>query len=454
MEDVKREIVTIMFRQKKTIYVTTAIIFVFSVLVAYFWPPTYSASGSILVKAKKAEKTPGSLEKELIRTNPITKEDLATEVQILTSFDVIARTVKSLREARKYPVVVKKTADVNKEYYDLKDSIKTEITPSSSVINITFFDKNKEFATTFLKALIHEYIGFRMSVYNPESTDNFYSTQTKEYRNNLIKQEGELISSMENSKSADPVKEIENNLVLKIELEKQLNPLKTDVIDKTNLIDLLDKSINSKNTEAFKFIENVASIKQLSVALNELQLEKTNYLKRYLPESDKIILINEQISKIEARLIAEAKSYKSFLEKDLATVKQKVQNIQQRIDTLNIVNVELKKHAIQNDRLTIEKNVTNDSYTTLALRKNESNLNTALSTDFFINVITDVFPSNGAVFPKKRLLIPIGLVTGLLAGCAFGFVRDYFNNTFKTPGEIAHYANLPILFSIPKDDSA
>ncbi|MBF0343722.1 MAG: hypothetical protein HQL06_05760 [Nitrospirae bacterium] len=452
MEDIKREILTILFRQKATIILTTIMIFTCSVLVAFFWPPTYSASGAILVKSKKAEKTPDSLEKELIRTNPITKEDLSTEVQILTSFDVIARTVKHLKDTNKYPLTLMKKSDVNKEYYDIKDSIKTEIIPSSNVITITYYDKNKDFAVMFLKELILEYIGFRMSVYNPESTENFYTSQTKEFRTNLITQEGELIASVEKTHSADPVKEIENNLVIKVDLERLLNNLKTDVIDKTNLIETLNKNINAKNPDAFKFIENVASIKQLSVSLNDLQLEKIAYLKKYLPESEKIALINEQISKLEGKLMSEAKNYKVVLEKDLNTIQQKIQDLQQRLNVINTLNVELKKQAIRNDRMNLEKNVLNDSYTTLSLRKNESRLNSSLATNFFINVITEAFPSNGAVFPKKRILLPIGLIAGLLTGCTFGFIRDYFNNTFKTPREIEDFAKLPLLFSIPSDD--
>jgi hypothetical protein len=59
------------------------------------------------------------------------------------------------------------------------------------------------------------------------------------------------------------------------------------------------------------------------------------------------------------------------------------------------------------------------------------------------------FPSNGAIYPKKRIVIPLGVLVGFLMGFSFGFLRHYFDHTFKKPTDVEHVAELNVIFSIP-----
>ncbi|MBF0564451.1 MAG: hypothetical protein HQK89_04345, partial [Nitrospirae bacterium] len=86
--------------------------------------------------------------------------------------------------------------------------------------------------------------------------------------------------------------------------------------------------------------------------------------------------------------------------------------------------------------------------------KQEARLNSdTKSSNFFITVLNKAFPSDGRVFPKKRIVIPLGLIVGFMTGCSLGFVKEYFENTFKRPSDVEVYAQIPVLFSIPfKED--
>jgi len=39
------------------------------------------------------------------------------------------------------------------------------------------------------------------------------------------------------------------------------------------------------------------------------------------------------------------------------------------------------------------------------------------------------------------------LLVGLLLGCSLGFVREYFDHTFKKPSDVMAYAGLPVIIS-------
>jgi len=96
-EDWKRDVCEIFFAQRKVILRTTALIFLGSVAVAFLWPPTYEATSSILLRGKKTQVSPGSLEVTEIRALPIEKEDVSSEIEILNSPRLIEMTVDNIR---------------------------------------------------------------------------------------------------------------------------------------------------------------------------------------------------------------------------------------------------------------------------------------------------------------------------------------------------------------------
>jgi len=97
-ENYIREFYEIFFAQKKLILWVTLIFFLIAVLIAFFWPPVYSATGSILMKGKKIQKSPESLSQAYEDFYPVTKEDLVSEEHMLVSFEVAKRTVDQLKK--------------------------------------------------------------------------------------------------------------------------------------------------------------------------------------------------------------------------------------------------------------------------------------------------------------------------------------------------------------------
>lgn len=55
-QNIKIDLLHPIFAQKKTIVAITFIIFSFSIYIAFFWPPTYSATASILIREKGVQK--------------------------------------------------------------------------------------------------------------------------------------------------------------------------------------------------------------------------------------------------------------------------------------------------------------------------------------------------------------------------------------------------------------
>jgi len=478
-ENYTRELLFIFFAQRKIIILVTVLILVLSTLIAFFWPPTYAAFGSILVRGKKLEKSPETIEKGAVtRAYVVTKEDLFSEVEIITSFDVIERTIKDLIKKnlyntnnlpkislynaikRKMKRFIKGDAGakginsqfLTDEVYKIKNSIKTEVIPASNVIEITLNHKDPKAALTILNALMSQYIQYRMGVYSPSEAEAFFTQQAEKFKEGLEKREEDLMDFVKKTRMSDPRKEMDNNLIIKKELESQLHLLKNEYIEKKSNVEHLEKVLNDKSLQYFSFMDS-RPINLLSGKLQDLFIEKGNLLRRYHPSSDKVKLIDKQIDETYAALKSEVMAYKNNIKVELNIINEKIISIEKRLEDINGRNVQLQRQLIDSNRIAREAGLLKFSYDNFAKRREEAkvdNVVAATNLSSYIRILSNPFPSDGPVFPKPMVVIPLGILIGFITGCSLGFLNDYFDHTFKKPSDVYNYAGLPVIFSIPE----
>jgi uncharacterized protein involved in exopolysaccharide biosynthesis len=451
-ENYLREIYSIFFAQKKIILAVTLISFACAVLIALFWPPTYSATGSILVRGKKVEKSPETLEKIGYRTFPVTKEDLSSEEHLLTSNTVIEKTIQVLREKNLFMASRPEEQEPSKEMYSIKKKFKTEVIPASNIIKIAFFHRDPEYALLLLKTLMEEYTLYRMHIYNPSQAASFFSQQADNFKDSLGKKEDELVRLVESTKVSNPQKEIENNLLVKKDLEQQLNILENEFIEKDLLIEHLTNALANENIQYFSFIENNQAIIDLGVALQELFVEHGKILRTYHPSSENAKSLGKQIRDTYLSLKAEVTSYREKQANELRIIQEKISNVKHALNDIEAKNVELQKLFIELQRINREVELLKFSYDTFFKRREEARINSSLdetNLSSFVNILSKPFPSDGPVFPKKGVVIPLGLLVGFITGCSLGFLREFFDHTFKKPSDVFNYLGLPVVLSIP-----
>jgi uncharacterized protein involved in exopolysaccharide biosynthesis len=471
-EDYKRELLTTFFAQKRIIVITTLLIFSCAVLIAFFWPPTYASYGSVFVKVKKPLKSPESIEETQVYNSAITKEDLASEVEILLSPDVIERTITHLKEKNLYAVKKKsavpllddiknaigyvkrllsdrsKQKGMSKEVYEIKESLKTVIMPASNVIEISFYGNDPNYAVIFLDALLNQYIMHRMQIYYPEEAEEFFSQQKSGFSEGLEKKRKEWIELVEKNRTADPLKEIENNLTIKKELESQLNPLINTAIEKKHDLEYLDRALNNKDILFFSFLDKL-SFTNLSVGLQPLYLEYGRILRTYKDSSDKAKPVEKQLQETLSELRAEVQAYRDNVAKDVESSNRKIAQMKSKIREIDDRNVELQKQHITTQKIAMEMNLIRGSYETFAKRKDEAISGALSPTSSYISILKKAFPSDGPIFPKKKIVIPLGLFVGFVTGCSLGFMRDYLDHTFKKISDVEKHIGLQVIFSIP-----
>lgn len=67
-----------------------------------------------------------------------------------------------------------------------------------------------------------------------------------------------------------------------------------------------------------------------------------------------------------------------------------------------------------------------------------------------VSILEMASAPNNPIKPNKKLNMVIAAALGMMASIFLVFIKEYFDNTIKTPDDIARHLELPVLASIPR----
>lgn len=453
-EDYKRELISIVFAQKNLIFWTAFLIFLGAVAVAFYWPATYSATGSVLLTDKQVvDRENLALQNTESRAFSISKEELSSEIQILYSPQTVRNALATLTD--KYPSLqMGSQEDLVATVRSVIAELKVTAVPAANVINIQYFNRNPAMAVDVLNALMNEYLSQRGKLYarKPLTPAKIFADEAERYREGVRAKDDELVALLNQTGAADPGVEIQENIKLKKQLELNLNILKKERVDTTLAVAQIEKALSGNDLQYFSFLDN-PSIKEIGLKLSALYNERGELLRVYQPEHDVVTAVTEQINDNLAILKKEVQQIKEGVAKKVQGIDTQIGDLEAQIAWYDDKNVAMAEQIINAERITRESDVMKSSYETYAKRTDEVAINNALSSTgptLMVKIIDSAFPSKGPIFPKRSVVLPLGLLVGLLTGCSLGFVREYFDHTFKKPSDVSAYAGLPVLFSLSR----
>lgn len=456
-QDYLRDVVIIMFAQKRIILGIFFVIALGTILIAFFWPPTYKVEGSVLIRGKKLEKSPEALEDAEIKMIGISEKDLISEERIITSQNVVIAAIKNLKNKGLAFKDTPLEGPVFKEVVDsLQNRLSTSVLEDSNIIIITLEGKDPEELLVVLTEIMDRYLWQRSQIFNPDQAVSFYKRQADKFDEDLVGYEHQLIELAQKYQSPDPAKEIENNLYLKRDLEQQLDRVRTLWIEKQLAVKHLNNAVTGEELQFFSSIQ-VPSIASLGEKLQNLYVEQGNIRRVYTDDTDKVQSIDRQIAETYTKLKGEVSGYAEMLTNEANILQDQITTIEKRIRELSITNLRLHTYQVEKQRIDRQIELFKGSYETFAKRLEEARINTSTDagTLFSIRILSLPFFDGEAVFPNKRTFLPVGIVVGLLTACSLGFLAEYFDHTFKRPEDSQKYAGIPNLFSISHwDDSS
>lgn len=482
-----REIAFILFSQKKIAMVGALLVLVATIAIAYLAPPKYEAVATFLLKSKKIATDPGALEKTQLRPMPITKADIYSEIEIITSEKVILKTAEmllpnGLDRMLWLPANTSEKMLLSTFRRKMESRLKMTVLPGSNVIEARLQWTDHRAAKKILNILIENYLAYRQRIFNPQGKGKFFADQVENYQKSLAEKNVKLLAITKNLNTPDIQLEIEQNFKLGATLMEQLRSLEVEENSIKTYIRQIKSQLALKKISYFGFIEN-DTVRQLGSQLQKLIIKRQQgkqQAKAFLPprggrEGDaastlndlarsadykekaaqliamRSRFLNEQIEQLNKNLRSEVRAILNANRTKHATISKRIEKFKRQISGLKSKNIELKQAEIQVNRLKREIDLLAQSYNTFYLRREETRTNQAegnVELLAHVVVLQNASAERKPVFPNKMKLFPLGIVAALLTAVSLGFLAHFFDHTIKRPEDIEEELGVPVLFSI------
>lgn len=463
----------LMLRRRTAFLETAGIVFGLIVLATLLWPPIYQSTAKILVQNNRAQLLVSpdlqteSAQNPAIITNPVSEQDLNSEVELLTSINLIKRAIAGIpRRPRNgattllhdtlglafglpndgYRLLHGSPALTPRDQWALKLArhLNASVIKRSDIVEVDFRTHDARWARIFLARLINQYMKYHAGLSHDPQAADFFDQQAKLLQARLEASEDKLrqfqvqsgITSLADQKQA-LVSRLSD---LHLQYNKNVADLASTEQQVASLTAQLHKTPQRIGKET-RSVQNLA-LQALKPEVMKLQSERAELLTRYQPAS-------RRITEIDARLAAAQKilGHEDHLEvqevsTDLnpvwVTLDQSLTQAEATVAALNASHAELAKQVdaarqqltgMVNSGMTIERlqrqvDTDKQAYLSYVRKSEEARAAQGLNSNQILNVSLAQAPNAPLepVFPK----IWLNLMAGLALGAALGAGAAYW----------------------------
>jgi uncharacterized protein involved in exopolysaccharide biosynthesis len=474
-----RDFLTVLFKHKETILIVFFAVIVTVTVGSFLLPPTYEAKSSLLVKfgreyiyRPEVGERGSSDSRPLIPLNQ--EEVINSEIQILSSRDLIEKVIQTLKVENIYPEVVRspptRMTPMEAAILQFEKKLSVEGVKKSSVIQISFQHKDPRIAAKAVNLLVDflkekhlqvysdpksSFLEQQLSTYEQKLKDSQNQLETfkqkyqvfslEEQRTLLLKQRTEFDTSFKTSQNQ--IRELQNKL---LSLKTQMRAVSKDVplyseTERYKIIDdakaqllslhLKEQELLQKYNEDTPLVINVR--KEIKIVQNFIKKQEED-LKGKVRTGQNIVYqdIEREMIKTQAELSSqEAKS---------ATLREQIAQLNREVQTLD-----LRENDLQNLKRELGANEKN--YKTYLEKVEEALISDNLNRQKMANIsmIQAAAVPQKPIKPKKALNIALGIILGAVSGLGLAFFSEYTNQGLSTPESAERHLGLPVLGTVP-----
>lgn len=445
IDDWKKELSEIVFAQFRVICGVALLVTIGAILIACLWPPTYEASGRVIMLWKNDNADPSLLGRNDPRRSEIAKEDVVAEMEILTSPGLIAEALRSIE--RKKGASGEVPPD---RIAEIRGAIGTQVVPFSHITIITLRGRRAAETEQTLEAILECYLTYRAKVLSPAREGTFLEEQAAAYEDQLKQIEAMMITLAKDANAVMPEREIGNNIDTKRDLARQIIAAREAVATLTKQIEPIAEAIAGKEVQYFAFLEN-RTVSDVAVQLMNLRKERDSMLRVYSPESLKAKQITRDVLAVYLQLHKEAQGLLDVRHAEIAALTAQILELQSSSASLDRRNIELQQFQIELDRLARQAGVLRSAQETFARRAEEARINTSIAASTLsggASILRHASNSAKLVFPRPLPTILFGVIAGIMVGVALGFMCEFLDHRIKRPTDVLRYTDLSVLGSI------
>jgi len=456
LTDTPRRVIRALFEWRWSAIGFFLCFFTFLMVIAYAWPPSYTANATVLVKAGRHNAPEGTATTSEFMRLQSSPEDVISEINVMLSRPVLDAVATDLEAWRPGGETKKGFGAVMEGFQDwcrgvgllpvvdpherlitkLSKKLTIEVVPATHVIEISYENTNKAVAARTIQFMLDAYLDYHTKVHadgrwNPETgqfdvtAGDFFGRQADDFRSQLDDLQVKITEFRLEHHGGD--------------LTKQRDQLATELLSSKQAL------------RALEFIESgTADLSSVSVLespeisfhhqrLLDLKLDLAKETPKYTdPNAPALQSLRAQIETSRSELVAQLVRKRDFLD-------QRVQGLQIELEKVETDRAELERMISKRSQL-------QTSYTKYSAKAEEERINQALDLQQVTSVKVLEWPALPAKpsFPNRFMMAILGFLLGIPGSIVVALLRAYFHSRVATVSDVETVLGVPVFTSIQR----
>jgi polysaccharide biosynthesis transport protein len=329
---------------------------------------------------------------------------------------------------------------------EFEGSLSVKLVPNTRLLDVTFEATDPQVAARVLNAHITEFKlqNFNSHLASSGEASTFLSGELDETRQKFQAAEEKRLQ-YERDNQIWTVDEKQNITTEKLsQIDKELTEAQSERIKKQADFD----TANSGNVDAVPAIRESNQITSLTSKQSELRQQYIAELNRLGPNFPSVKSLSEQIKQIDQLISNEKKNIIGRLQQEYLTSVQRETLLTQALDKQKTEANAMAVKLVEYNILVRDAEANKQLYDGLSQKLKEANISGGLRPNN-IRVIDPAMVPSGPSRPNRARNILMAFLVGLVGGLGLAFLREYMDNTVKTPDDIERLAKLPSLAVVP-----
>jgi succinoglycan biosynthesis transport protein ExoP len=479
-----RDVLAPLFRHRRVVLGTFAVVFVVAILLSWLWASRYYVSRmQVVVEQDRSDPIVSAGQNGTVLNNkPVTLDQITSEIALLQGEDMLKTVVTACGLDKGWspsemfmPNDAPRRQRMKQERAAraLATKLKVEAEKTSDVIDVSYGRVGEpETPACVLQTLSKLYVDKHLQLLRPAGSSDFFADETAKYKKALEDAETKLVAFSANAGVAAPDL-LRTDLAQQVALsEAALNQAEQMASADQRRMDDLKKQMaitpkRSPTTES-RMAPNLL-LENLQASLLKAEVKRTELLLKYDPSYPLVVEADQELAETKAAIAkAESESYLNTAtdrdgtyeylrqdlaksQADLASAKATAGTLANNIRKMRLQMVEYDRDAVQQGALARDAKAAEASYLLYLTKREEERTSDALDKKGIANVAIAVAPTLPALPDHSPLLVlAMGLFAALLAGVASGYVAEHLDNSFRTPDEVMNTLSMPVLAVVTK----
>jgi len=318
--------------------------------------------------------------------------------------------------------------------------------PNSRLLDVTFESTDPSLAARIVNAHLNNFIeqNFRSRYEAATQASNWLAGQLNEMKIKVEDAEDARIAYERQNQiwTIDEKNDISSQKLA--DINKQLTDAQADRINKEAVYQLAQAG----NYDAIAAVRESQVIQEILKQQSTLSAQYTDAVNQYGPKYPKVVRLQAQLKDLDDLVTREKTNIANQMEAEYHGSRQKELLLKNALDEQKAETNQMAEKLVQYNILKREADTNKQLYDGMLQKLKEAGITAGLRSSN-IRIVDPALIPTGPSRPNKTRNVMLSFLVGLIGGIGLALLREYLDNTVKTPDDIESLARLPSLAVVP-----